>query len=100
MQFSGVTALNCCLINLSAAVSFPSICWAFMAVPMRNSFLKTSFNEGVCAMAVPANNTAETEKISGSFFIIAYRFWIYKLFPEGRGNSVLIHQNQEPIFVE
>jgi hypothetical protein len=45
-------------------------------VPIKKSFLKTSFNEGVWAIAVPANNIAETERMSGSFFIMANCFLV------------------------
>ena len=40
----------------------------------QKSFLNASFNEGVCATALPANNVAEKERMSESFFIMSTRF--------------------------
>ena len=50
--FSGVTALNCSLISLSAAGIFFFYLRVLIALPIRKSFLNVSFKEGVvCAAA-------------------------------------------------
>src|SRR6476661_6408569 len=93
IMFSGVAALNCCGTSLAAPESFPSICWALRAVPIRKSFLNVSFSEGIFDV-VPAaffvleqftrNKAVSTmEMVTKNFLLMELVFVYDTLFSEG-----------------